>query len=766
MLQIVLDSIPAAVFWKNLDLLYIGGNRTWLEVIGLKSLEGVIGKSDYDLPWEKKQADSYREYDRKVIESGIPEYNIIESYLRANGTQAWARTNKIPLRDAEGKVVGVLGTFEDITERKQAEEALKESEYKYKILFADARQAIFIAEVESGILIDCNEAACALIECTREEIIGKHQSFLHPADELVEGSSKSYRKHISDETGRLLEDRVITKLGKIKEVEIKGNLVEFKGKKILQGFFIDITERKQAEKALRESEDRFRRLVESVTDYIYSVKIESGRPIVTFHAPACVTVTGYTSEEYVADPDLWYRMVYQEDKQMVKDHTSKVLSGIEVLPIEHRIVHKNGSMRWVRNTPVLLRNDQGVLVAYDGLIADITELKEAEEERNKLQAELIQTHKMQSIGTLAGGIAHDFNNLLGIILGYTQLLESYKADNKKFSDSIGAISQTIQRGAALVRQILTFARKTDVAFEMIHIIDIVHELFSMLRQTFPRVISFTEEFEKDLPCILADRTQIHQALLNLCVNARDAMPNGGVISISCNLQLLEQVQGRFPAADQSSYICVSVADTGEGMDEVTRLRAFDPFFTTKPVGKGTGMGLSVVYGIVHAHHGFVDVESELGHGTTFRLYFPVQTIAEDKLELRQPSELYNIGGTETILLVEDEELLIEMVRLMLESKGYTVYYARDGISAVDIYREHRETIALILTDMGLPGLTGIDEFKKLKEIDQNVNVVFASGFFDPDVKSELLKAGAKGFIQKPYAANDILRTVREVLDKK
>jgi CheY-like chemotaxis protein len=301
---------------------------------------------------------------------------------------------------------------------------------------------------------------------------------------------------------------------------------------------------------------------------------------------------------------------------------------------------------------------------------------------------------------------------------------------------------------------------------MIQITDVVHELFSMLRQTFPKVISLTESFEKNLPYILADRTQIHQALLNLCVNARDAMPNGGVISVEGSLQTLEQVKGRFPAADQSYYICVSISDTGVGMDEGTRLRAFDPFFTTKPIGKGTGMGLSVVYGIVHTHHGFVDLESELTRGTTFRLYLPVHSMGKDKFDLRKPSEPYEIGGTETLLLVEDEELLIEMISIMLESKGYTVYCARDGINAIDLYREHKDKIDLVLTDMGLPELTGMDEYKKLKEIDQNVKVVFASGFFDPDIKSELLKAGAKGFIQKPYEANDILRIVREVLDKK
>jgi CheY-like chemotaxis protein len=294
----------------------------------------------------------------------------------------------------------------------------------------------------------------------------------------------------------------------------------------------------------------------------------------------------------------------------------------------------------------------------------------------------------------------------------------------------------------------------------------VHELFSMLKQTFPKVISFKENFEKALPCILADRTQIHQALLNLCVNARDAMPNGGIITISGKMEALEQVQIRFPAADQYFYLRVSVSDTGGGMDEATRIRAFDPFFTTKPVGKGTGMGLSVVYGIVHSHHGFVDVESELGKGTAFHLYFPIHEIGRDKTQIHKPIEPYEIGGTETILLVEDEELLIEMVSLMLESKGYTVLCARDGQKAIDLYRENKDKIDLVLTDMGLPELTGIDEFRKLKEINPNLKAVFASGFFDPDVKSELLKAGAKGFIQKPYEADDILRIVREILDKK
>lgn len=766
---------------------------------------------------------------------------------------------------------------QDVTNRKRTEEALHESEEKYKILFADARQAIFIADVESGMLIDCNEAACALIERSRDEIIGKHQSILHPVNELVDGSSQSYRKHISSGAGLLIEDRVITKSGKIKEVEIKGNLVEFKGKKILQGFFIDITERKRAEAALKESEERYRRLVESVTDYIYSVKLEAGRPISTSHGPACETVTGYTSAEYAADPDLWYRMVYEEDRKVVEELTTRVLSGTEVSPLEHRIKHKNGSIRWVRNTPVLKHNAQGTLISYDGLIADITERKEAEEalrqshsfndmliqtmpfgmdivdekgtilfmskamrdiagsdavgkrcwqmykdnkqqcqdcplkhdivfgktdiletagvfggrifqishvgmvyegkqamlevfqditEQKKLQQEILQSQKMLSIGTLAGGIAHDFNNILGIILGYISIMQSIKDNPKKFSEGIHAIRQAVDRGAGLVRQILTFARKAEVSFEPLYLPDLVKELVSMLQQTFPKIITFETSIDKELPLINADYTQIHQALLNLCVNARDALPNGGEISIKAVTVTGEKTRERFPAAILSPYICISISDTGVGMEEATRNRIFDPFFTTKEKGKGTGLGLSVVYGIIQSHRGFINCESHVGKGTDFHLYLPVPQEPANANRAQAKEDSVAPSGNETILLVEDEDLLLEMMETLLKTRGYKVYKAKDGIEAIGLYERHMDEISLILTDMGLPKLTGVDEFERLKVINPDVKLIFASGYLDPRAKDELLKAGAKGFLQKPYVIEEVLKKIREALDSK
>ncbi len=386
-------------------------------------------------------------------------------------------------------------------------------------------------------------------------------------------------------------------------------------------------------------------------------------------------------------------------------------------------------------------------------------------EQKKLQQELVQSQKMLSIGTLAGGIAHDFNNILGIILGYTSILPSIKDNPQKFSDSVNAIKQTIDRAAALVRQILTFARKAEIAFEPLDVPDLTRELVSMLQQTFPKIITFNKEIEKQLPMINADHTQIHQTLLNLCVNARDAMPNGGVITITADTTAGDKLLERFPAANEQLYICITVSDTGTGMDETTRNRIFDPFFTTKEKGKGTGLGLSVVYGVIQAHHGFVDVESTVGSGTTFHLYLPVPKESIPTLEAGKEEGLVH-GGTETLLIVEDEDLMLDMVQLLLESHGYTVLTAKNGMEAVDIYNQHAHEIALVISDMGLPKLSGEAEFKKLKEINPAVKMILASGYFEPDVKAKLESAGVLGFLQKPYIIEEVLAKIRKVLEKK
>jgi PAS domain S-box-containing protein len=465
-------------------------------------------------------------------------------------------------------------------------------------------------------------------------------------------------------------------------------------------------------------------------------------------------IMGYTEADVVDKSSLELNIwAHPEDR-------TKLVAGLrrdgKVENMEAQFRAKDGTVRiGLMSASLIQLNNEPHIIS---ITRDITELK-------RLQDELLQAEKMLSIGTLAGGIAHDFNNILNIILGYSTMLEKRRLDEQKFSESVAAITSAVDRGSALVRQILTFARKTDTAFKPLYIPDLIHELFSMLKQTFPKTISFNEKMETSLPFIYGDPSQLHQVFLNLCVNARDAMPHGGAITIRVKTWTSAQLHERFPDAVHDRYMCMSIEDTGIGMDEITRTRIFDPFFTTKESGKGTGLGLAVAYGIVQTHNGFIDVYSVQGIGTKFDIYLPVSTdVQQPQLSSASNATSNAIHGTETILIVEDEDFLLKILGSVLESHGYTVISAQDGETAVKLYQERRQEIDLVLTDMGLPKISGRDEFNMLKAINPQVNVIIASGFLEPEIKTELAAAGVREFIQKPYRPEELMQTLRQVLD--
>jgi CheY-like chemotaxis protein len=373
---------------------------------------------------------------------------------------------------------------------------------------------------------------------------------------------------------------------------------------------------------------------------------------------------------------------------------------------------------------------------------------------------------MESIGALAGGIAHDFNNILGIILGHASILERMAGQTEAHAGSIETISKAVARGAGLVRQLLTFSRKAETSIETVQVNDLIEELVKMTRETFPKTITIRTDLDKTLPAIQADATQLHQALLNLAINGRDAMPDGGTLTLRTGRVRGEQLRRDFPGADSEEYLSITVEDTGTGMDEETQRRIFEPFFTTKGPGKGTGLGMSVVYGVVKGHEGILDLRSSPGMGSSFALYVPVTVKSKVVQRDRAKASTGDIpGGAETILVVEDEEMLRELVSAVLASKGYRIITAEDGLEAIAQYDKHESEIALVLCDNGLPRLDGVGVVKALKQRNRALKFIIASGYLDEKNRGEILGAGVTDITSKPYSTNELLQRIRKVLDQ-
>jgi two-component system cell cycle sensor histidine kinase/response regulator CckA len=387
------------------------------------------------------------------------------------------------------------------------------------------------------------------------------------------------------------------------------------------------------------------------------------------------------------------------------------------------------------------------------------------EERKRLEEKLRHAQKMESVGTLAGGIAHDFNNILNIIRGYATLIGQQPLAGWQLKESLNVIDHEIERGASVVRQLLTVARQTDTHLVPTDVNEVVSTLTELIK-TFPKTIAVSLELEPQLPQVLADSAQFSRALLNLCVNARDAMPEGGQLTIKTTIADASEAADR--RVDSGVAVCVAISDTGAGMSEDVRQRIFEPFFTTKGIGEGTGLGLAIVYGIVKEHNGFIDVQSVAGQGTTFKLYLPIlesekiSAIAVSPQPQNRGQERPQRGGT--VLVVEDEVSLVRLLTTLLPQAGYQVLTAMDGEQAIELYHRHKAEIDIVLLDLGLPKITGLDVIPRLKEGNPNVSIIVATGYLEPRMKDELMRAGVKDCINKPYVVKDVIERLGSVIE--
>ena len=662
-------------------------------------------------------------------------------------------------------------------ERKLGEEALRVSEERYRQFVEQSSEGIWRFELDHPISILLPEqeqirafyAHAYIAECNDAMA---HMYGVSGAKELMGSKLGDVLRPENRMSDQLLRDFILTGYrltdAESSENDILGTrkhylnnlvgMIDNGHLKRIWGTRRDVTQHKRAEEMLRVSEEKYRTLFEESKDGIFRSTPE-GRIIDV--NPAGIELFGYQSREELLGIDL-SRDLYanSEDREIFKNTLAR--QGY-VTDFEFEIKLKNGGKRMVLENASAVRDAEGTVIAYRSFIRDITE-------RKRLEDQFRQAQKMEGIGTLAGGIAHDFNNILGIILGYTAMMQKGTPDLEKLRQGFGTIEVAVERGAALVRQLLTFARKADPSFESVNVNDTLQELARMLTQTFPKTISISLQLDERIPSVLADASQLHQALLNLSLNSRDALmdgvgaPGGGALTLRTRVVPGSEIRKKFSGAGADEYVCVQVEDNGLGMDEPTRNRIFEPFFTTKELGKGTGLGLAVVYGVVNSHHGFVDVASAPGVGTTLGLYLPVQsrTIVSASPASTERSEPK--GGDETVLLVEDEEMLRELLTSLFEEHGYRVLAAKDGAEGVEIYRTNKDTIAIVLSDMGLPKLGGWEMFQEMMAMNPRVKAILASGYFDPNLKMTMMKAGAKDFIQKPYVSEMVLGRVREVLD--
>lgn len=510
-------------------------------------------------------------------------------------------------------------------------------------------------------------------------------------------------------------------------------------------------ERIRGELALRESEERYRHFFEEDLAGAY-FSTADGKILAC--NPEFARILGFNSVEEALRTNPEYLFVDPGGRVLFLNELRKKK---KLRHHEEIIRRKDGKEIHVLENVVGIFDEAGELTQLTGYLFDVSEQK-------SLAEQLRQSQKMEGIGTLAGGIAHDFNNILGIILGNVALLEARQVETENIPQSFHAVTQAVQRGAALVQQLLTFASRSGVAVEVTNVNAVIEELVAMLQPTFPKTIEVLVHLDPTLPHVLIDQNQLHQALFNLCLNARDAMSSRGVLSIKSMRIKKNSLEKQLLEATEDEYVRISVTDTGKGMDEATRHRIFEPFFTTKEKGKGTGLGLAVVYGAVKSVNGFVDVESEPGRGTTFHIYAPVPSASTGSAIGQKPATDEITGGTETILLVEDEELLAMVTKAALETKGYSVIHARDGLEAIELYKENKDRIGLVLSDFGLPKMSGVEAIERMKRINPDLKCILVSGYLDPDQRADIERSKVNDIIEKPYLPRDILRRIREILD--
>jgi PAS domain S-box-containing protein len=657
--------------------------------------------------------------------------------------------------------------IQEVSERKKTEAALKKSEDTLKSIFRAA--PIGIGLVSERVLLWVNEHLYSMLGYTSDELVGQSARMLYPSQEDFDWVEKEKYKQIHKYGTGTVETRWQRKDGDIIDVLLSSTPLDTSDLSAGVTFTaLDLTKRKHAEDSLRRERERLSTILDGNPISIFMIDQDHrvvfwNRAFETLSMKPREQALGKTLSESLAQlyakktpPILADLILKMTDEDLLKRYSIKIRRAGFGESFEATVsIWPGGQKRILDIIATRIRDHQGKVLGAIQCAQDVTEKK-------RLEDQLLQSQKMESIGTLAGGIAHDFNNILGIILGYTELSMDDIPEWNPARLNLEEIRTATFRAKNVVRQLLSFARKTKLEKKPTNIIPIVEESLKLLRSSIPTSIEIRQNISKDVDTILADSTQINQILINLCTNADHAMPDGGVIVVTLkNVELGENVTAQYPDLNSGRYVNLTISDTGHGIPKEETDRIFDPYFTTKEMGKGTGMGLAVVHGIVKEHNGIITVESELGKGTMFSIFFPVvekEAVVETETDEELPI------GDERILFIDDEESIVKLGHQRLERLGYKVKSTTNPIEALDLFRSEPDQFDLVITDQTMPKMTGENLVKEILNIRPDIPTILCTGFSEKIDEKKAKEIGTTEYIEKPLDKLDFASKVRNVLD--
>ncbi len=732
-----------ARFDRQHRYLYINGAASQYVPLGP---EAFIGKTHAELGFPEERARAWDATIEQVFSTGKSQ----ELEIELDGVQgrrvfAW---RVFPELDEAGRVKTVVTVSRDITERKRTEDALRESEERYRLLFEGHPQPMYLHDVETLRFLAVNEAAIGHYGYSRDEFLAMTIKDHRPPEEVF--ALSAFLQSWDRKTGRAGVWRHRKKDGTIIEAHISAYDFALGGRRVRLVLAADVTEQRRAEEALRYSEASLRTLVENAPLGIFRSRADGTLVAVN---PALVRMLGYESAEELLTRNL-EADVYKDPA--VRTQTLERRRSGFLGTVEAEWKRKDGTLIVVRTQARVLSRDAGAAETFETFVEDVTEQRQTEQQ-------LRQAQKLEAIGQLAGGVAHDFNNLLGVILGRSHVLLKEVGPASPLYRQIETIVAAGDRAAGVTRQLLAFSRRQALQPKVLDLGDVVAGVERLLHRLIREDIELVTVRGADLGPVRADQTQMEQILMNLVVNARDAMPRGGRLTITvANAELHEAGLASHPGARPGRYVRLTVQDTGIGMDAATRARLFEPFFTTKGPGAGTGLGLATVYGIVEQSGGFITVDSAPGEGVRFDIFLPrVDAVVEERAPAPGSAAP---RGAETILLVEDEEGLRELAKEVLEEQGYTVLEARDAREAVRLSEHHAGPIHLVLSDVVMPQMSGPEVAEQITGRHPETRVLFMSGYMDDVMTRHSLGAGGRALLPKPFEPEGLARKVREVLD--